>query len=46
VKGSLHDLNDVARRRRIDGPALPDVARQESLIRSWLTIRGSLAIRE
>jgi hypothetical protein len=46
VKGSLRDLNDVARRRRIDGPALPDVARQESLIRSWLTIRGSLAIRE
>ncbi|HET6165138.1 MAG TPA: hypothetical protein VFG37_15820 [Planctomycetota bacterium] len=31
---------------RVDGPEQPDVAQQAELIRSWLTIRGSLAIRE
>jgi len=31
---------------RVDGPPQPDVALQAPLIRSWLAIRGSLAIRE
>jgi hypothetical protein len=31
---------------RVDGPEHPDVAQQAELIRGWLTIRGSLAIRE
>lgn len=46
VKGVLLDANDVARRKRVDGPEQPDVAQQAPLIRSWLSIRGSLAIRE